>query len=95
MKEPLRRRVWPVWHRTRKAWPSGSCWPAATLKQVAADLEISYPTLRKRVDGLIEDLNQLVEADAKRADTLLRDVETGRLTPEHAARRIREMNGDL
>ena len=58
------------------------------LKQVATDLEISYPTLRKRVDGMIAALSKLRQA-------LLGAVEAGSMTPEEAARQIKELNGGI
>jgi hypothetical protein len=65
------------------------------LKQVAGDLEISYPTLRKRMDELIAALQASVRADEELCRKLLDAVEDGRLPPEEAARRIKEMNGAL
>jgi hypothetical protein len=68
---------------------------AGNLKQMAANLEISYPTLRKRLDELVASLRTLRSADDARADDYLKDVEAGRLTPETAARRIKELNGAI
>ena len=65
------------------------------LKQVASDLEISYPTLRKRMDALIVALQTLVRSDEALCQELLDDVEGSRLAPEEAARRIKELNGAL
>ncbi len=63
------------------------------LKEVAAVMEISYPTLRKRLDALIGRLNDLRTEDDERINALLDDVKAGKTTPEAAARQIREMNG--
>ena len=68
---------------------------AGNLKQMAAGLEVSYPTLRKRLDGLVETLNELRLADEVHATELLDNVEKGRTTPESAARLIKEMNGAI
>jgi len=68
---------------------------AGNLKQMAASLEVSYPTLRKRLDELIDALTGLRSADDARADGYLKAVEAGRLTPEAAARRIKELNGAI
>ncbi len=68
---------------------------AGNLKQVAATLEISYPTLRKRLDDLVEALALLRDADDARATALLEDVESRSVTPEAAARLIKEMSGAL
>ena len=66
---------------------------AGNLKEVAGALEISYPTLRKRLDGLILALRELRATDAARTARLLDGVEAGTTTAEEAARLIREMNG--
>ena len=63
------------------------------LKEVAEAVGVSYPTLRKRVDELIESLEALRGADAKKADEYLDAVEHGNMRPEEAARRIGEMGG--
>jgi hypothetical protein len=64
------------------------------LKQVAKTIDISYPTLRRRLDDMIAALATLRHEDETRAQVLLDDVEAGRMTPEAAARLIREMNGE-
>lgn len=62
------------------------------LKVLAGDMNISYPTLRKRLDDLIEELNRLAEVDRQRSEALLEAVERGEIQPEQAARQIRELN---
>jgi hypothetical protein len=66
---------------------------AGNLKEVAGRLGISYPTLRKRVDAVVAALAGLRAADEAATGTMLDAVEGGRMTPEYAARRIRELNG--
>lgn len=66
---------------------------AGNLKEVAGALEISYPTLRKRLDALILALRELRATDAARTARLLDGVEAGTTTAEEAARLIGEMNG--
>ena len=68
---------------------------SGNLKQMASSLEISYPTLRKRLDELMGSLNSLRAADDALAAAYLDDVEAGRLMPEAAARRIQELNGAI
>ncbi|NNE24418.1 MAG: DUF2089 family protein [Rhizobiales bacterium] len=63
------------------------------LKEVARDAEVSYPTFRKRLEAVIDDLNELRRRDDETARALLEDVEHKRLAPEAAARQIKEMNG--
>ncbi|MDH3236573.1 MAG: DUF2089 domain-containing protein [Alphaproteobacteria bacterium] len=66
---------------------------AANLKEVAGHQEISYPTLRKRLDGLIVALRELRQEDETRCQSLLDEVEAGAIKPEEAARLIKELNG--
>jgi hypothetical protein len=66
---------------------------AGNLKQVAEALEVSYPTLRKRVDGLIAELGRLEAEDQAHGQALLDDVEAGRRSAEEAGRLVKEMNG--
>ena len=66
---------------------------AGNLKEVAGAIEISYPTLRKRLDALIMNLNALRDEDEARTRTLLDEVAAGTRNAEEAARLIKEMNG--
>lgn len=68
---------------------------AGNLKQMAANLEISYPTLRKRLNDLVAALAELQSSDDERTSALLADVENGTVSPEAAARLIKEMHGAL
>ncbi len=61
-----------------------------SLKHLAQDLSISYPTLRKRIDGLISRLNVLRASDERQAEQWLQQVEAGKMKPEKAARLLRE-----
>ncbi len=63
------------------------------LKEVSGDLQISYPTLRKRLDALILSLRELQREDEARCKALLDDVEAGRMTPEEASRLVKEIKG--
>lgn len=63
------------------------------LSRTSELMNVSYPTLRKRVDALIERLLALREADGERVEALLGAVEKGELAAEAAARRIRELGG--
>ena len=63
------------------------------LKEVAGALEVSYPTLRKRLDDLIAALRRLRDEDEKRCQVYLDAVESGAMTPEEAARLIKELKG--
>lgn len=64
-----------------------------SLKSMAETLNISYPTLRKRVDEMITELSSLRREDGRAANRLLDAVEKGELSAEEAARIGREING--
>jgi hypothetical protein len=64
------------------------------LKDLAQNLGITYPTLRKQIDGLIHDLQGLRREDEQLISSLLDKVEKGELSAEAANRHIRELNGD-
>jgi hypothetical protein len=66
---------------------------AGNLKEVASVLEVSYPTLRKRIDGLIQALEALRGQDDTLGRRYVEAVEAGSMAPEEAARRITELNG--
>jgi hypothetical protein len=66
---------------------------AGNLKDVASAIEVSYPTLRKRIDGLIGALEELRAQDETEIAHLLDAVEAGTMTAETAARLIRELHG--
>lgn len=64
-----------------------------SLKLLAEQLSITYPTVRKRIDGVIERLSDLRSADEHQGDAWLKSVESGDMSPEMAARLIREQAG--
>lgn len=65
------------------------------LKELTVKLEVSYPTLRKRVDALIEELGGLRASDESRTDSILKDIESGRIEGDEGLRLIKEINGEL
>ncbi|MDH3429744.1 MAG: DUF2089 domain-containing protein [Gammaproteobacteria bacterium] len=68
---------------------------AGNLKLMATSLEVSYPTLRKRLDELVEAVVRLRSDDDARTVELLKAVEAGEMLPETAARLIKELKGGL
>ncbi len=64
---------------------------AGNLSQLARDYGVSRPTMRQRIDSVIRSVRELRAADAARSEELLAGIETGRLTPEAAARTLREL----
>jgi len=63
------------------------------LKAAAADMKVSYPTFRKRLDGLIAALRKQREADDRQSQAYLDAVERGAMAPEEAIRLITELKG--
>jgi hypothetical protein len=63
------------------------------LKELAQALGVSYPTVRKRVDDLIEELQALRADDEKKIDGILRDIEAGTVPAAKGTRMIKELNG--
>lgn len=66
---------------------------AGNLKDVASAIEVSYPTLRKRLDALIVALRTLRDQDEAQTTDILDAVEAGNMPAETAARLIRELHG--
>lgn len=63
------------------------------LKEVSGWQDVSYPTLRKRVDALIATLESLRREDEVQVEALLAGVESGDVRAEYAARRIDGIHG--
>lgn len=63
------------------------------LKDLALSLGVSYPTVRKRVDDLIEELRELRAADERKIEDILRGVEAGTVPAAKGTRMIKELNG--
>jgi hypothetical protein len=62
------------------------------LKELGARLEISYPTVRRRIDEMIAELGALREADEKRIEQIIGRIERKEITPEEGTRQIKEIN---
>lgn len=63
------------------------------LKELALSLGVSYPTVRKRVDDLIEELRALRAEDERKIDEILRGIEAGTVPAAKGTRMIKELNG--
>lgn len=61
---------------------------------MSVKLDLSYPTIRKQVDAMIEELVALRDQDNKTIEHVLVDVEKGKLKSEEGLRLIRELNGE-
>ena len=56
-----------------------------SLKEMAQTLGITYPTVRSRLDAVIEALKKQVAGKQEYKDEILQKVEKGELSPEKAA----------
>lgn len=65
------------------------------LKDLAAAKGVSYPTLRKQVDKMIEQIKTLKAEDEKKIEDIISDIEQGKRTGEEGLRLIKEINGEL
>jgi hypothetical protein len=62
------------------------------LKSLAEELDITYPTLRKRLDEMITTLNELRREDAQQIDHILQQMEHQQIPTAEGIRRIKELN---
>lgn len=61
---------------------------SGSLKQMAELLGVSYPTVRARLDKLIEHLGEQRRVDESRKQKILDDIEAGRISAKHGMRMI-------
>ncbi len=61
---------------------------SGSLKQMSAHLGVSYPTVRSRLDRLIERLEEEQRADESRKQKILEDIEAGHLSVNQGMRLI-------
>ena len=65
------------------------------LKMMARSLDISYPTLKKRLNELSDTLKQHREDDKKQIEQILKDIELGSIGADEGIKQIWEINGEL
>ncbi|MCX4186722.1 DUF2089 family protein [Methylophaga sp. OBS4] len=65
------------------------------LKTLAEALNITYPTLRRRLDQTITELKNLLAADEALIASLLDQIKHGEIKSEEGIRRIREIQNEL
>ena len=65
------------------------------LKDLAERQGISYPTLRKQVDQMIEALRALRVEDDQKIEDIMTEMETGKISGSQGLRLIKEINGEL
>lgn len=61
---------------------------SGNLKRVAEAENISYPTVRNRLDKLIERLLAEKDSDQKYKQQILTDIQEGRIKPKQGMRMI-------
>ena len=64
---------------------------SGSLKQMAALLGVSYPTVRNRLDKLINHLKEAQARDEERKRRILEDIEAGRIPPKRGMRMIENL----
>jgi len=65
------------------------------LKEMAVSLDVSYPTLKKRLNELSSSLEEKKAEDEKKIEEVLFDIESGKMSAEEGIKLIREINGEL
>lgn len=65
------------------------------LKSLAERFGITYPTLRKRLDGMIERLEAERRRDREQIERILTQMEKGEMDPDQGLQRIEEIKGEL
>ena len=64
---------------------------SGSLKKMANLLGVSYPTVRNRLDRLIENLKKQQVLDDQRKQKILQDMETGRIPPKKGMRLLENL----
>ena len=65
------------------------------LKEMAESLDVSYPTLKKRLLELSNALHKQKREDKQSIEEILQAMETGEMTAQEGIKLIREINGEL
>jgi len=66
-----------------------------SLKEMAAALNISYPTLKKRLSELSASLETKQKEDEVQIEQIFSKIEAGKINAKEGIRMIREINGEL
>jgi hypothetical protein len=65
------------------------------LKDLAETLDLSYPTLKKRLLSLTQNLKDLKELDDKKIEKILEDIQDEKIKAEEGIKLIKEINNEL
>ncbi len=63
-----------------------------SLKEVGKILELSYPTVRNRLDTIIESLKKLNEEKKMQREDIVKKLEAGEITSKEALKLLNELN---
>lgn len=62
---------------------------SGSLKEMAKEMGVSYPTVRNRLDRIIEALEGKISAEEEKRSSILDDLESGKITADKAAELIK------
>lgn len=64
---------------------------SGSLKEMAKQLNVSYPTVRNRLNTVIEEMEKMNKASKTERERVLSALEKGTITAKEAARKLREV----
>ena len=64
---------------------------SGSLKEMAKQLDVSYPTVRNRLNSVIEEVEKRVKGSKTEREKVLTALEKGTITAKEAARKLREV----
>ncbi len=64
---------------------------SGSLKEMAKLQNVSYPTLRNRLNDLILKIQNLEDISSRKKETILKSLEDGQLSAKEAAKQLREL----
>jgi hypothetical protein len=62
---------------------------SGSLKEMAKEMGVSYPTVRNRLDGVIETLRGRQASEEERRSDIMDALEAGKISADEAAERIK------
>ncbi|CAA6805956.1 MAG: Unknown protein [uncultured Campylobacterales bacterium] len=65
------------------------------LKNLATTLNTTYPTLKKKIILLSQNMQSLKEQDEKTVENILNQIEKKQITPQKGLKLIKELNYEL
>jgi len=65
------------------------------LKDLAENLDLSYPTLKKRLLLLTQNMKNLKDLDERKIEEILEEIESEKIKPEEGIKMIKGINNEL